>query len=87
MTTLRFLSLALIVSSFAVTAAAQQRPADPASASVPHDCAKPMARHDHGAERGSPRPGSMSGPCSPAPGASAPKAKPLHDHATFHKNQ
>jgi hypothetical protein len=80
MTTLRILSIALIASSLAMTAGAQQRPADSASspmaAAMQDDCAKPMARHDHGAEKGTPTPRAKSKPCAPAATASASKAKP-----------
>ena len=89
MTTTRILSIAFLVTSIALSAAAQDRPAAPApapmaSASMPQDCVKPMARHDHAAEKGAPRAKSAS-PCAPVAAASAPKAK--HDHAKFHKNQ
>jgi hypothetical protein len=74
------------------TALAQQPPAASAStpttsASVSQDCRKPVARHDHLADKGITRP--MSGPCAGKPSASATKAKarPVHDHAKFHKNQ
>lgn len=92
MTTTRILSIAFLVTSIALSAAAQDRPAAPApapmaSASMPQDCAKTMARHDHGAERNAPRAKSAAGPCAPGAAASAPKAKLRHDHAKFHKNQ
>ncbi|GAP39044.1 hypothetical protein ISF6_0757 [Piscinibacter sakaiensis] len=54
-----------------------------------HDCAKPMAKHDHGAERGTPRSAPKSGPCAPGMGAMAPegsasaapaKKLPKHNH-------
>lgn len=80
----------------AVAAVAQERPAAaPAAAAVaftsmPMDCdAGAMKRHDHGAERNAPSAKSM--PCAPAEAASGVKAKvrakPVHDHAKFHKNQ
>jgi len=96
MTTIRILATALFAASSAVTAAAQEAPVTPAAAptagtSMPHDCAGPMAKHDHGAEKGMPTPKStsMSGPCAPAAAVSMPKAKAKlnHDHAKFHKNQ
>lgn len=94
MITTRILSVAFLVTSIALSAAAQDRPAAPApapasmaSASMPQDCAKTMARHDHGAERNAPSAKSAAGPCAPAAAASAPKAKLRHDHAKFHKNQ
>ena len=57
MTTIRKLCVALFVSTLALTATAQERragsPASPtADASTPHDCVKPMLRHDHTAEKG-----------------------------------
>ncbi len=66
-------------------------PAEAASAALmPMDCGKQMARHDHGAEKGTPMP--MSAKCamaSDAPAdASAPKKTESikgHDHARFHK--
>lgn len=94
MTTPRKLFVALFVSTLAFTISAQDRPtgapATPmADASVPHDCVKPKARHDHGAEKGMPTPKSIIDPCVTSAPASAPKAKtkPRHDHAKFHKNQ
>ena len=80
MTFIRIFSTALIAVSAATPALAQQRPAQMASApmaaaSMPVDCAKPMARHDHGADKGSPQPKSKSGPCAPAKGASAATVK------------
>ena len=89
MQTIRIVSLAVFVMTTALSAAAQERPAAAApmaSASMPQDCAKPMARHDHTVEKGSPRAQSAS-PCAPSAAASAPKAKLRHDHAKFHKNQ
>ncbi len=91
----------VLLSSFVVltlgvaAAAAQERPAAaPAAAAasmpMPMDCsAGAMKRHDHGAERNAPSAKSM--PCAPAEAASGVKAKvrakPVHDHAKFHKNQ
>lgn len=84
------LTFALALS--AASAFAQQPPAasdatPTASASVSRDCRKPMAGHDHLADKGIIRP--QSGPCAgkrAASGARTP-AKPVHDHAKFHKNQ
>ena len=79
-------ALALVLST---AVAAQEGPApNPAPAgatSMPHDCAKPMARHDHGAEKGTPTP--MPGACPMAAAAPVEKAKAKrgHDHARFHK--
>lgn len=88
----RLLPLAFALALSAATALAQQPPAasEPTpttSASVSQDCRKPMARHDHLADKGITRP--MSGPCAGKPSASAAKAKakPGHEHAKFHKNQ
>ena len=92
----------VLLSSFVVLAlgvagaAAQERPAAApavaaaASMPMPMDCsAGAMKRHDHGAERNAPSAKSM--PCAPAEAASGVKAKvrakPVHDHAKFHKNQ
>jgi hypothetical protein len=98
MSTIRTLFVSAFVASVALAASAQTPPA--AGASMPmggdmmsNDCAKPMARHDHGAERGMPRAKTTAGPCMPdasasAPAEAAPAAKkPLrHDHSKFHKN-
>lgn len=93
MTTIRILSAAIFVASIALTANAQSQPMSGASApmagaSMPHDCARPMAKHDHSAEKGMPTPKSMSGPCAPATAASASKAKAKarHDHASTKNN-
>ena len=67
----------------------------PATASMPMDCGTMMARHDHGAEKGTPTP-SMAAKCpmasaadtgDTAPAAVTPKAKAKrgHDHARTHK--
>lgn len=49
------------------------------------ECVKPMARHDHGADRLTPTP--MSAKCAAPAQASVvkTKAKKGHDHARFHK--
>ena len=77
MSTFRTLFVSALFASAALAASAQTPPA--ASASMPmggammsHDCAKPMAKHDHGAERGTPRSAPKSGPCAPGMGAMAP---------------
>ncbi len=94
MTSILKLCVALFVSTLALAATAQDRPADSAASPAPstrmaNDCVKPMPRHDHTAEKGMPTPKSVIDPCPPSAAASAPKAKakPRHDHAKFHKNQ
>ena len=86
----RILSVAFFVTSIAFAASAQSQPmAAPspmAGASMPYDCARPMAKHDHGAQKNTPTPNTMSGPCAPAAAASASKVKSRHDHAST-KNQ
>lgn len=78
--------------AFAGAALAQEAPAPtspPAAvAAAPGDCARPMARHDHGAERLTPSP-KAAAPCAPAKTRTSAKAKvgPGHDHGKFHKNQ
>ena len=69
-----------------------QKPAGPAvetSMPAPQDCRR-MARHDHGAQKGTPTPLSVLCRTTPVPTTdrSAPKAdarKMGHDHARFHK--
>lgn len=94
MTTFRKFCVALFVLTIALNATGQEHPtgtpAKPtADASMPHDCDKPLRRHDHTAEKGMPTPKSIIDPCTPSAATSAPKAKvkPKHDHAQFHKNQ
>lgn len=92
MTTFRILSAAVIAFSLVSTAAAQSRPAEMASAPMSAapmsmNCAKPMARHDHAAEKGMPKTQPTAGPCPPVVAASTPKSKSMHDHAKFNKNQ
>jgi len=83
------LILALAVTGgLSAAAVAQEAPAQapaPAAASMPHDCAKSMARHDHGEEKGMPTP--TAGGCPMATSASPAKAKAKqgHDHSKFHK--
>lgn len=81
------------------TAYAADSPAAPDSgataATMPRgDCGKPMARHDHGAERGTPTPAMttmakcpMAGeePAAPAAPVQKAKARRGHDHARVHK--
>jgi hypothetical protein len=73
--------------------AAAATPAAPAAAApIPDRCAQQMARHDHGAEKGTPTPMSstsmsmMTG-CATEPAAPATKTKNKagHDHSKFHK--
>ncbi|MEI2677427.1 MAG: hypothetical protein V9G29_05930 [Burkholderiaceae bacterium] len=100
MTTIRTLFVSALFASAALAASAQTQPA--ASASMPmgggmmaHDCAKPMAKHDHGAERGTPRSTAKSGPCMAAAAAMAPEAAasaapakklPKHNHGAEKNN-
>jgi hypothetical protein len=75
MTASRMFAFSLAL-AFSAAAVAQERPAaDPALlAAASSDCAKPMARHDHGAEKGTPSPNATA-PCAAAPAASAAKTK------------
>jgi uncharacterized low-complexity protein len=91
-------AIAALATSFALAAAAQAQTATNAAmpiaaASMPQDCVKPKARHDHGAERGTPTSRSTAMPCgqegaatAPGTGASGPKQPRKHDHGKFHKN-
>ena len=85
-----FLARLLAASAVAIVAAsAIAQPAAPAAsaASAPMmDCPK-MAKHDHGAEKGTPTPKSSACADMAAPAASAAKKKPLHDHGKMHKQQ
>jgi len=100
MTTIRTLFVSVLFTCAALAASAQTQPA--ASASMPmsgammsHDCAKPMANHDHGAEKGTPRPMAKSGPCAAGAAATAPegaastaqaKKLPRHNHGAEKNN-
>jgi hypothetical protein len=97
MSTLRNLSAALFAVAVALTTSVQAQTA-PAGAmpmtgdAMSHDCAKPMRKHDHGAEKGTPTPSAASAPCTaamaaPAPAEAASSAKKAagHDHSKFHK--
>ena len=96
MTRIRLLSAACFMATLAAGTMAQSAPAASmpiAGHMVARDCGKPLARHDHGAERGSPSPKAKAVPCEPsataAPpstAASAPGKRPKHDHGRFHKN-
>ena len=96
MTTIRTLAAAFFAASIALSGTVQAQPAPAASmpmagGTMPSDCAKPIRKHDHGAERGMPTPAAKSAPCAVAAAASAPAAaasaakKPGHNHSTFHK--
>lgn len=97
MTTTRNLSAAIFATLIVLTSTAQAQVSPAASmpmagTAMPKDCAKPTAKHDHGAEKGTPSPKSMSGPCAPvaaaaipADAASTPKKKLNHDHSKAHK--
>jgi hypothetical protein len=97
MSTIRTLLASFLFASAALSASAQTQPAAGASAPMggammSQDCAKPMAKHDHGADKGMPRPTAKAEPCmgdagatAPAASASAPKKQPNHDHSKFHK--
>lgn len=100
MSTFRTLFVSALFASAALAASAQTPPA--ASASMPmggammsHDCAKPMAKHDHGAEKGTPRPMAKSGPCMAGATATASdgaasttpaKKLPKHNHGAEKNN-
>ena len=85
MNTIRILSSSFFVASLALTGVAQAQSAAAAppseSASMPHDCAKPMTKHSHAAEKGTPVTTSKSGPCAPVASATTKKDKTKHDHA------
>jgi hypothetical protein len=90
MSTARKLVASLAFIAFAGSALAQPAPAAAASGPMSggmmeKDCAKAVAKHDHGAERNAPR--AKTAPCAAAVPASGAKAKARHDHAKFHKNQ
>lgn len=97
MTTIRALAAAIFAASVALsgTVQAQSAPAvakPMASGTMSQDCcAKPMRKHDHGAEKGTPTPMAMAAPSAVAAAASGPAAaassakKPGHNHSTFHK--
>lgn len=69
MITTRMLSAVILLASLALTAPAQAQSdagaSAPGASAMPHDCAKPMARHDHSAEKGNPRPAATSDGCQP----------------------
>ena len=91
----RQLALVIAMSAFALPAAYAANeggtpPVEPPAAAMPMDCAN-MARHDHGAEKGTPTPMMsgcpMAGGNATAAAASVKKAKAKggHDHARAHK--
>lgn len=98
MSTIRTLSAAFFLATMALTASAQTTPAAGGSMpmggeamAMPHDCKMGIAKHDHGAERGSPRAksadcGSTAATASPDAAASGAKSNQKHDHSKFHKN-
>ncbi len=96
MTTIRILSAAIFAASIALSGTVQAQSAPAASmpmagGTMSHDCAKPIRKHDHGAEKGTPTPMATSAPCAVAAAASEPAAaassakKSGHDHSKFHK--
>lgn len=100
MTTIRTLLASVLFASVALSAAAQAQPAATASAPMggsmmSTDCAKPMAKHDHGAEKGTPRPMAKTGPCAAGAAPMAPegaastaqtKKLPKHNHGAERNN-
>jgi hypothetical protein len=100
MSTFRTLLASVLFASAALSATAQTQPTAGASAPMggammSQDCAKPMAKHDHGAEKGTPRPMSKSGRCAAGTAASAPegaastaqaKKLPKHNHGAERNN-
>ncbi|MBP6318767.1 MAG: hypothetical protein KA431_11625 [Rubrivivax sp.] len=97
---IRTLIAPVLFASAALSAFAQTQPTSGASAPMSGammstDCAKPMARHDHGAEKGMPRPMVRSGPCAASASATAPDAAasaaqtkklPKHNHSAEKNN-
>ena len=84
MNSIRILSSSLVFASLMLAGIAQAQStaaAPSASASMPHDCAKPMAKHSHPAEKGNPMTTSKSDPCAAAAPATTKKDKTKHDHA------
>jgi hypothetical protein len=91
MNTIHIFSAAVFAASVALSVPVQAQPAASASApataaTMPHDCSSQMAKHDHGQDKGTPRPASMSAPCAPTAAASATKKSQRHNHAEFSKN-
>lgn len=78
--------------SLSMAAQAQPTPSasgPSASVMMSQGCSKPMAKHDHGADKGTPRPMAKSGPCTAASASSADgaassataKKLPKHNHS------
>jgi hypothetical protein len=98
MSMIRNLFASLLVTSVAFGASVQAQPAPTASMPMGDhmkstDCAKPMAKHDHGAEKGTPSP--KSGPCAAGTMATAPEGAastaparklPKHNHGAEKNN-
>lgn len=96
MTTINTLAAAIFAASIALSETVQAQTAPAASmpmagGAMSHDCATPIRRHDHGAEKGTATPMATSAPCAVAAAAMGPAAaassakKPGHNHSTFHK--
>jgi hypothetical protein len=84
---IRLITIAALLGLASTAVSAQQAAAPAAAAPSAKDCAK--ARHDHGADRGTP---SAASGCKPLAGkAKAVKAEKAeiqgHDHGKMHKNQ
>jgi hypothetical protein len=92
MTTIRTLCAALFATTLAWGAMARTPPAPSASmpmagTTLPQECAAPVARHDHGVEKGVYAPNRGQAHCAataaaatPAQAASAPATRLRHDH-------
>jgi hypothetical protein len=100
MSTTRTLFVSVLFASAALAASAQTPPVASASmpmggAAMPRDCTQPLAKHDHGAEKGMPRAMSKTGPCAAGAAAMAPegaasaapaKQLPKHNHGAEKNN-
>lgn len=97
MTTIRALAAAIFAASIALSGTVQAQSAPAVAKPMAGDamsqdcCAKPVRKHDHGAEKGTPTPTATAAPSTAAAAASEPAAaassakKPGHNHSTFHK--
>jgi hypothetical protein len=85
--TLPFLFITLLSLTAGAHAQSTAASAPMATASMPQDCAKPMAKHSHAAEKGNPNVSSKSGPCAPMASTSPKKDKTKHSHPRDAKNQ